>query len=146
MSTGPFLYDEGPEELHTGTPRSRKGLIVAVFGATVVLAILMVVLMPLVKGSAGDQAREAARVFLAALQQDDTETAYQLLCDEERARLQPGDVRAEYLTGEDGRVVAAEDGKDGAQQVAVRWADGATSQWTVIAESGAHVCGTTARG
>jgi hypothetical protein len=43
-------------------------------------------------------------------------------------------------------VVAAEDGKDGAQQVAVRWADGATSQWTVIAESGAHVCGTTARG
>jgi hypothetical protein len=144
MSTGPFLYDEGPEDLHTGTPRSRRGLLLAVFGGTVLLAVLMVVLMPLVKGSAGEQARETAGVFLAALQKNDTETAYGLLCDQERARLQPGEVAAEYLTGEDGRVIAAEDGTDGAQHVAVRWADGVTSRWTVVAESGAHVCGTTA--
>jgi hypothetical protein len=146
MSTGPYLYDEGPEELHTGTPRSRKGLLLAVFGATVLLAVLLVVALPLVKGSPDDQAREAAGVFLAALGQNDTETAYQLLCEDEQARLKPGDVAGEYLTGDDGRVVSTTDGQDGAQQVTVRWADGGSSEWTVIAESGARVCGTTAGG
>jgi hypothetical protein len=146
MSTGPFLYDEGPENLHTGAPRSRHGLLLAVFGGTALLAVLLVVALPLVKGSAGDQARETAGVFLAALEQKDTETAYQLLCEKERARLQPGDLSAAYLTGKDGRVVATKDGRAGAQQVAVRWADGSTSRWTVIGEGGARVCGTTAGG
>jgi hypothetical protein len=143
MSTGPYLYDEGPEDLHTGTPRSRKGLLLAVFGATVLLAVLLVVAMPLVKGSPDEQAREAAGVFLAALEQHDTETAYQLLCEDERARVEPGDVAGKYLTGDDGRVDSATDGPDGAQRVTVRWADGQVSEWTVVAQSGARVCGTT---
>jgi hypothetical protein len=49
MSTGPFLYDEGPEQLHTGTPRRSGKLLVLVFGATAVVAVLMAVLLPLVK-------------------------------------------------------------------------------------------------
>ena len=45
-------------------------------------------------------------------------------------RLQPGDLSAAYLTGKDGRVVATKDGRAGAQQVAVRWADGSTSRFS----------------
>ena len=40
--TGPYLYDEGPEALHTGTPRRRNGLILAVFGATLAVGVGMV--------------------------------------------------------------------------------------------------------
>src|SRR5215218_10503997 len=112
MSTGPFLYDEGPEQLHTGTPRRSGKLLVLVFGATAVVAVLMAVLLPLVKGSPDDQAREVTGVFLAALDKGDTETAHQLLCDDERARLDPDEVSGEYIAGDGiGRVVAAEDGR-----------------------------------
>src|SRR4051794_9762829 len=97
--TGPFLYDDDPAPLHTGTPRRSGKLLVLVFGATVVAAVLMVLLLPLIKGSAEDQAREVTGVFLAALDKGDTETAYGLLCEDERARIAPGDVAAEYLDG-----------------------------------------------
>ena len=147
MSTeGPFLYDEGPEQLHTGTPRRRQGLLLAVFGGTVLVAVLMVVLLPLVKGSAGDQAGEVVQVFLAALDKGDNETAYQLLCEKERADLAPDDVAARYLGGDGtGEVAGVTDGEvdhEPVHEVSVRWSDGRRSTFSVINEDGASVCGT----
>ena len=147
---GPFLYDEGPEPLHTGTPRRSGKVLVAVFGATVLDAVLMAVLLPLVKGSAADQSREAVQVFLAALDKGDTETAYQLLCEKERAAVSPDAVAGRYVVGDGpGRVVAASDAEaDGApaQQVRVRWSDGSLSRFTVVNSDGPHVCGVTRGG
>ena len=51
----------------------------------------MVAALFLVKGSPEEQAQEVAGVFLAALEQDDTETAHQLLCQAERANLSPAE-------------------------------------------------------
>jgi hypothetical protein len=152
MSDGPYLYDEGPAELHTGTPRSRKGLLFGIFGGTVALAVAAVVALPLVTGSPAKQSKEVAGVFIAALAQGDTETAYDLLCDDERARLQPGDLAAAYLRPGTGKVAGASDAQRGdvpAERVEVRWTDGGTvtsTFLTVINESGAHVCGTSPTG
>lgn len=143
MSTGPFLYDEGPEPLHTGASRRSGKWLVAIFGATVLVAVLLVVLMPLWRGTPQEQARETAGVLLAAMEQGDTETSDLLLCEDERNRLALDEVADAYLTGEDGSVVSAADGEEGEQLVTVRWADGTTSEWTVIAENGTRICGTT---
>jgi hypothetical protein len=149
-TTGPFLYDEGPEPLHTGSPRRSGKFLVLIFGVTALVAVLSVVLLPLVKGSAGDQSREAAQVFLAALDRGDTETAYQLLCEKERADLTPDGVAARYVVGGGpGQVVAASDAEaDGApaQQVRVQWPDGSFSRFTVVNSEGPHVCGVTRGG
>jgi hypothetical protein len=149
-SPGPFLYDEGPEELHTGTPRRSGKYVVLIFGVTVLLAVLSVVLLPLVKGSAGDQSRQAVEVFLAALAKNDTETAYGLLCDKEQAAVKPADVAARYVVGDgDGHVVQESGTRaDGvpAVQVRVRWADGSLSRYTVVNSNGPHVCGVTRGG
>ena len=52
--------------------------------------------MPWLKGSAGGAgAARSAGVFLAALAEDDTETAYGLLCEAERAELSPDERRDE---------------------------------------------------
>ena len=147
MSTGPFLYDEGPEPLHTGAPRRSGKILVLIFGATALAAVLMVVLLPLVKGSAGDQSREAVQVFLAALAKGDTGTASQMLCEKERAAVRPNDIAARYVVGGGpGQVVAASDGEAGAQSVRVRWSDGSFSRFTVINSGGPHVCGVTRGG
>jgi hypothetical protein len=144
MSSGPYLYDDDPAPIHTGAPRRRRGAVLAIFGGTAVAAVLMVVALPLIKGSADDQARESAGVFLAALQQGDLETAYQLLCEDERARLAPGDVAAEYLQGEGGEVAGSTasevDGKP-VQEVRVEWDDGSTTTLTVVSADGPRVCG-----
>jgi S1-C subfamily serine protease len=43
MSTeGPFLYDDRPPSPHTGTPRSRNCLLIALFAGTVALAVVAV--------------------------------------------------------------------------------------------------------
>jgi hypothetical protein len=150
MTTGPFLYDEGPEPMHTGTPRRSGKYLVLIFGATVLLAVLSAVLLPLVKGSAGDQSRQAVQVFLAALSKNDTETAYDLLCDKERAAVKPADVAARYVGGEAPGKVAGTSGSqvDGApaEHVRVRWADGSLSRFTVVNSNGPHVCGVTRGG
>ncbi|RBY76101.1 hypothetical protein DQ238_18245 [Geodermatophilus sp. TF02-6] len=146
MSTGPYLYDDGPEPLHTGTPRPARALILAVLGGTVAVAVGMAVGLPLVKGTADEQAREVSGVFLAALAQDDAETAYGLLCADERARLAPQSVAAAYAPGGTGEVTGATAGEvDGepVQRVRVRWSDGSTSTLTVVSADGARVCGTT---
>jgi hypothetical protein len=150
MTNGPFLYDDGPEPLHTSAPRRSGKLLVAIFGATVLVAVLMVVLLPIVTGSAGDQSREAVQVFLAALHKGDTDTAYQLLCEKERAAVSPGDIAARYVVGGGpGTIGAASDTHvDGAlaQQVRVRWPDGSLSRFTVVNSDGPHVCGVTSGG
>jgi len=144
---GPFLYDEGPEQLHTGTPRRSGKWLVLIFGGTVLVAVLMAVLLPLVKGSAADQSRDVVRVFLAALDKNDTETAYQLLCEQELAEVTQDGVAARYLGGTGlGRVAAVRDGErdgDPVQRVRVEWADGATREFTVVNAEGPHVCGVT---
>jgi hypothetical protein len=150
MTNGPFLYDEGPEQLHTSAPRRRQGLLLWVFGGTALIAVLMVVVLPLVKGSAGDQSREVVQVFLAALDKGDNETAYQLLCQEERADLTPDGVAARYLGGDgSGRIVAASDAQvdgDPVQRVQVEWPDGSLTRLTVVNLDGPHVCGVTPGG
>jgi|tagenome__1003787_1003787.scaffolds.fasta_scaffold20345155_2 hypothetical protein len=147
MTEGPFLYEEGPEPLHTGAPRRSGKVLVAVFGGTVLVAVLMAVLLPLVKGSAGDQSREVVGVFLAALGKGDTDTAYQLLCKQEQAHVSPDGVAERYLGEGTGRVVGASDAElrgHPAQRVRVEWADGTRSVMTVVNDDGPHVCGTSA--
>jgi hypothetical protein len=150
VTDGPFLYDEGPEPLHTGKPRRSGRFLVLIFGATALLAVLSVVLLPIVKGSAGDQSREVVQVFLAALHKGDTETAYDLLCEKERAAVRPEDVAARYVVGGGpGRVVTASEGTaDGApaEQVRVQWPDGSLSRFTVVNSNGPHVCGVAPKG
>jgi hypothetical protein len=149
VTTGPFLYDEGPEPLHTGTPRRSGKFLVLIFGATALLAVLSVVLLPLLKGSAGDQSREVVQVFLAALDKGDDETAYQLLCRQEQAKSSPEGVAGRYLGNGSGEVVGASDAEVGgkpAQRVAVEWGDGSRTTLTVVNVDGPHVCGVTAGG
>jgi hypothetical protein len=145
VTTGPFLYDDNPEPLHTGAPRRSGKLLVLIFGATALIAVLMVVLLPLVKGSPEDQARQVTGVFLAALDKGDTDTAHQLLCEDERARVAPADMRAEYVAGAGiGRVVAVEKSElHGAptRDVEVEWPGGGKATYVVVNSDGPHICG-----
>ena len=143
-TTGPFLYDDGPAALHTGTPRRRGRLLLAMCGGTVLIAVLMVVTLPLVKGSPDKQARQAVGSFLQAMQHADSGAAHEMLCDKEQARLTAAQVVEEYGGPPPGRVVSASKDPTGgttAELVRVRWADGTTSRFTVIPEDGAHICG-----
>ena len=149
MSTGPYLYDDGPAPLHTGTPRRRSGLLLALFGGTIVVAVLMVLFTPLVKGSQEQQAKDAVGVFLKALAQGDTTTADQMLCEQEHARLRPEQIAGDYLgsgTGQVLRVDRAQVGGSTVARVQVRWSDGATTRITVVGENGPHVCGSSRTG
>ncbi|SDE90178.1 hypothetical protein SAMN05660485_02053 [Blastococcus fimeti] len=142
MSTtqGPFLYDEGPAPLHTGAPQRSGKILVLILGGTVLAAVLVVLLGLVLRGSGSDQATEVSGVFLTALAADDTEVAHALLCEEERARLEPAEVAGAYL-GE-GTPELGEVGRDGdARLVPVRWSDGTTSELTVIGEDGLRICG-----
>jgi hypothetical protein len=143
MSTGPYLYDDDPAPLHTGTPRRRRGLLFALIAGTVLVAVGMVAALFLIKGSPEEQATEVAGVFLAALAQGDDETAHQLLCEDERANLSPAGVGPAYLGETPGRVVEADATQGGKLRVEMRWADGSTSEWTVVSQSGPRVCGAT---
>lgn len=153
--SGPHLYDEGPEELHTGTPRRSNGLILGIFGGTVLLGVGMVVALPLVKGSGEEQAREVVGVFTAALAADDLETAAGLLCQAEYDRADAqgvpvGELAAGYARPGDAEILGVEEGQyDGGEsrEVRVRWDDGASSTETtivVVLEDGPRVCGTPA--
>jgi hypothetical protein len=143
MTEGPFLYDDGPEPLHTGTPRHSGKWLVAIFAATALVAVLMVVLLPLVKGSAEDQARQVTGVFLAALDKHDTETAYGLLCQDERDRLAPADVAAAYVDGSGvGKVISVErEGGSQTRQVQVEWPGGGRATYDVVNSDGGRICG-----
>jgi hypothetical protein len=143
---GPFLYDDGPTSPHTGTPRNRNGLLLAIMLATVVVGVVMVLLIPVVKGTAEEQSTAAASAFYAALGDGDVDSATQLLCSDERTRLAEEDPREEYLVGTDpeiGNPRRAEVDGDSVQQVPVRFADGGSATVTVVNEDGPHVCGIT---
>lgn len=147
MTTGPLLYDDDPMPLHTGTPRRRHALLLGIGAATVAVAVLMVVLLRVMSGSATDRAEQVGGVFVAALSQGDTETAYALLCPSERSRLQPGDLAGAYLHEGTPQVTGSRDGGGGqtARLVDVRWGTGATATTTalvVVPQDGAKVCGT----
>ncbi|HYH26027.1 MAG TPA: hypothetical protein VD834_11805 [Blastococcus sp.] len=144
VTSGPFLYDDGPAPLHTGTPRGRQRWLVGGIVVVTLLAAAMVGFLYLVKGSPGQQSTQAAEVFLASLSDGDTETAHQMLCTEEQARLQPDEVAGEYLgatPGEIGRVHDDEAEGAAVQRVPVRWADGSTTEFEVVNEEGPRVCG-----
>jgi hypothetical protein len=146
MTEGPYLYDDGPFSPHTGTPRRRNGLIVALLLGTVALAVAAAFAFVLVRGTPKDQAEETAGVFLAAVAHNDVETAYGLLCADERARIPAAGVGGEYGNDGSGRVVGAREVEvDGrvAQRVEIRWADGSTSGLVIVAEGGPKICGTT---
>ncbi|MBN1092109.1 hypothetical protein JKP75_05740 [Blastococcus sp. TML/M2B] len=140
MSTGPFLYDEGPAPLHTGVPQRSGKLLVLIMGGTVLVALLVVVLAYLIRGSGSDQATEVSGVFLTALAAGDTETAHALLCEEERARLEPTEVADAYLG--QGEPELGEVRRDGdARVVPVRWSGGGSAELTVIGQDGLRICG-----
>ncbi|MGY1607595.1 MULTISPECIES: hypothetical protein [unclassified Geodermatophilus] len=161
--TGPYLYEEGPEDLHTGTPRRRNGLILGIFGGTVALGVGMVVALPLLTGTGDEQAREVVGVFTAALAAGDLETAGGLLCEAERARadadgVDAGQVAAGYARPGTAEILAVETGEYEApdsgevrdsREVRVRWDDGGSATETtvvVVLEDGPRVCGTTGTG
>ena len=102
----------------------------------------MVVLTLVLRGTGSEQAKEVSGVFLAALAADDTETAYGLLCQDERIRLSPEEVAGEYLADGDPRLgTVREDGDT--RLVPVTWAGGTTSELIVVGEDGLKVCGVT---
>ena len=148
MTQGPFLYDDDPAPLHTGTPRNRNGLILALLGGTVLFSVGMVGLMTLTKGSGTDQAEEVAGVFTKALAAGDIETAYALICDSERGRITPDELTGAYLQPGTPEVTGATTGSaDGEplRRVTVRWDDAGTittTVLTVVPEGGTKVCGT----
>ncbi|MGY2067821.1 Rv0361 family membrane protein [Blastococcus sp. SYSU DS0619] len=144
MTQGPFLYDDGPAPLHTGTPRRRQGWLIAGILGVALLAGGMVAGLYLVRGSPADQSTEVTQVFLAALAAGDTETSYQLLCAEERQRLDVTGMEAEYLRPGSAEVAEVQaDPVEGAtiQQVTVRWEDGASAELAVVNEDGPRICG-----
>jgi hypothetical protein len=141
----PYLYDDDPEPLHTGPPRTRNGQLIAVLVATALVAVATVVALFVLRGSPAEQSEEAVQVFLAALDAGDTETAHQLLCEAERERIDEGGVAGEYLGTTPGEVEGSTDA--GVEQVVeVRWADGAVSRVAVISEDGARLCGLVQQG
>ena len=141
MTSGPFLYDDAPEPLHTGAPQRSGKIVVFILGGTVVAAFLAVWVSVALRGTPGEQATEVTGVFLAALAADDTETAYALLCQQERVRLSADELATAYLGGGVGEVgEAARDGD--ARLVPVEWPDGTTTVLTVIGEDGLRICGT----
>jgi hypothetical protein len=143
MSTsGPYLYDDDPVPLHTGTPRSANRLVLVLMLGTVLIAVGSVVAMYVVRGTPDERAQEVVGVFLAALAADDTQTAHELLCADEQARLAPDDIADSYPgAGSSQMGEVAEAGDDAVRHVTVRWSDGATSEFRVVADGGPRVCG-----
>lgn len=146
-TTGPFLYDEDPQPMHAGPGRSRQGLLLALGAGTVAVAVGAVVALNALQGSPDEQVEQVADVFTQAVVAGDSETAWGLLCDAEQARIDPGEVAADYLQAgvpEVGAVTETELDGVQARLVRVRWDDdGAvtTTELTLVAENGPRVCG-----
>ena len=146
MTSGPYLYDDGPAPLHTGEPRQRNGLILGILGGTVLVALLAVGAMYLVFGSSSHQAEQTATVFTKALAADDVETSYGLLCDDERATVTtPDQMTAKYGHPGTPEVTGSrQSGEDSRRVVDVRWSGaggGDTTHLVVVPEGGGKVCG-----
>jgi hypothetical protein len=141
--TGPYLYDDDPAPLHTGTPRNRNWSIVVLLVLTVLLAIGTVAGMFLFRGSPADEAQERAHVFLAALAADDTETASALLCEEARQGRTDAEAIEPYSALSSGTAgKAREDEVDGEPVVIVPVEGaGAPTELVLVPEGGPKVCG-----
>src|SRR3712207_5746875 len=138
--------------------RSRSnGIVLGIFGATIAVGVGMVVALPLVKGTAEEQAREVVGVFTAALAADDLETAGGLLCQAEHDRAEAegvdaGQVAAGYARPGTAEILAVEPGEyedRDSREVRVRWDDGGAateSTVVVVLEEGPRVCGTSGSG
>ena len=102
-------------------------------------------LFVLIKGSPSEQAQQAVGVFLASLAAGDTQTAHELLCEAERARIPEAGVAPEYGVRGKGQVTGSQEvvshGRQ-VQQVDVRYSDGTTSVLVVVLEDGPRICGT----
>jgi len=147
MTQGPFLYDDEPAPLHTGNPRARQAWLVGGIAFIVLFAVAMVGGLYLLKGSPAEQSTRAAEVFLASLSDGDLDTAVQMLCADERARLEAGEIADAYLGAGPGEIGGVrDDDVEGAavQLVAVRWADGSSTEWRVLNEDGPRICGVAA--
>ena len=143
-NSGPYLYDDEPERLHTGAPRARNWSIVALLLLTVLLAIGTVAGMYVFRGSPADEAEERAGVFVAALAADDVETASGLLCEEGREGRTLEEAVEPYAAVAGGTVGrATEEQVDGGpvQVVPVRLADGSDAELLLVPEGGPKVCG-----
>ena len=137
--TGPYLYDDDPAPLHTGTPRNRNWSIVILLGLTVLLAVGAVAGMYVFRGSPADEAEERAGVFVAALAADDVETASALLCEEQRTG-RPADEALEPYRDVVGTVGDAREQEiDGAPVLVVPV--GTTRELVLVPEGGPKVCG-----
>ncbi len=142
---GPYLYDDDPAPLHTGTPSTRNWSIVVLMGLTVLLAIGTVAGMYLFRGSPADEAEEVAGVFVAALTAGDDETAAGLLCEELRP---DGDPAAEALdpyrapgAGTVGEPQEEQTDDGPVLVVPVRYDDGTSAELLLVPEGGPKVCG-----
>jgi hypothetical protein len=144
MTNGPYLYDDDPAPLHTGTPRNRNWSIVIVLVLTVLLAIGTVVGMYVFRGSPADEAEERAGVFVAALTADDVETASALLCEKGRRGLSGEEALEPYAGVAGGTVGSARDAEiDGepVQVVPVTGSGGTTAELVLVPEGGPKICG-----
>ena len=149
MTQGPFLYDDDPAPLHTEAGRNRNGTLIALLTATLLVAAGGMLLF---QGTAADQAEEVATVFTKALAAGDTETAYGLICDDERGRITPDQLAGEYLQPGTPEVTGSRGERiddSPVRYVQVRWDDAGastTSTLTVVPEGGTKVCGTSTAG
>jgi hypothetical protein len=144
MTNGPYLYDDDPAPLHTGTPRNRNWSIVLLLGLTVLLAVGTVVGMVLFRGSPTDEAEERAGVFLAALAADDVETASALLCEDGRRGLSGEEALEPYASVAGATAGSAREAEiDGelVQLVPVTDAGVTTAELVLVPEGGPRVCG-----
>lgn len=147
MSTapeGPFLYDDEPERLHTGTPRNANRLLLVIMLGTVLVGVAMVLLLPVVRGTPDEQSTAAVSALYAALGDGDLDSARQLLCEAELERLAGADPAEDYVRGTGPEVTGTAGGEvegDTVRLVDVRWDDGATATLTVVNERGPRVCG-----
>ena len=144
MTNGPYLYDDDPAPLHTGTPRNRNWSIVVLLGLTVLLAVGTVVGMYVFRGSPADEAEQRAGVFLAALAADDVETASALLCEEGRHGVSGEEALEPYADVAGGTAGSARDAEvdgDRVQLVPVTGAGVPASELVLVPEGGPRICG-----
>ncbi|WP_409333062.1 hypothetical protein [Trujillonella humicola] len=141
---GPFLYDDEPEPLHTGTPRNANRPLLLIMLTTVLVGVAMVLLLPVVRGTPQEQSTAVVNAFYAALSDGDLDAAGQMLCQAERQRLADTDPTGDYARGDGPEVAGNAEGEvDGStvRLVTVRWDDGETATVTVVNEDGPRVCG-----
>jgi hypothetical protein len=140
---GPYLYDDNPEPLHTGTGRNRNWSIIVLLGLTVLLAVATVVGIYVFRGSPTDEAQERAHVFLAALAADDSETAAALLCEKARDGRTDDEALEPYAALSSATEGKAREVQENGKPVVIVPVEGAgaSTELVLVPEGGPKVCG-----